>query len=527
MSEYFSIRSKQLLGRRKISTNRKITGNPQQDIPTIKEILKESLPIHLDNAKKETELFNIFFNGDDWWAKSKVQRNDINNKISVPSAWAITRTLNGYCFGEPIKYIARNSEGGIEKQQQIERLSAMLDYAHNHDSTTMATLCSSVCGLGYKLVLPATLEEYEETGVPFVINDNIIFPQLAFIVVSDEVIPRDVLGVVIGNYYDKENQRQGFQYTCWTKYHQFVFKDGDNLDDFDLVKQIGQDDVEYDFYALTSRKIPLVEVERNAFRKGDWEVATDLLMLKNKLMSNREDDIEQVVDYILVLINCKFETEKERRDAINNRLFELQTTDPNNKPAIEVLKNALEQNGVQTYADYIDKLIQESIGIPSRQEKGYGGGDTGSAVQYRNGFRDLENNAGIIIPKMDKAELKFLSVCINYCKNMSSNKIGDLMPYDVRCKFNRSLTDDIVSSSQAFLNYANGGLSLVDALILSKSGTDPSEIAAKAKKAFEDGETLLQRNANANASVETEGTEPIAKNTSTQNNVLETTETNS
>lgn len=500
--ENFDIKN-QLLGRSKIVTKRKMTGNPKTDLITVKKILEESLSEHQKNAYEETKLFNIFFNKSDWWKKSKTQRPDVDNKVSIPSAWAMTRTLNGYCFGEPIKYIARNTDDNEKAQEYVENLSAMLDFSHNHSSTIMATLCASVCGLGYKLALPSNLEEYEETNVPFIINTDVIYPQTAFVVCSDEAIKRDVLGVLMGWYVDEENNKYR-QYTCWTKYHQFVLRENDRNGEepFVIVKQYDINGNEIDFYPLISKRIPLIEVSRNPFRKGDWEVAQDLLKYKNLLMSNRADDIQQVVDYILVLMNCQFENTQERDNILKSRLLELKVTDPMNKPSVDVLKNALDQNAVQTCAEYIDRLLQECVGIPSRQENGYGGGDTGSAVQYRNGFRDLENNAGLIIPEMDKAELKFLSVCIGYCKNMRDNKIGDLKPYDVRCKYNRSMTDDIVSSSQAFLNYANGGLDYVDALILSKSGTDPSEIANKAKRAYENGETLLQRTATTTTATE-------------------------
>lgn len=483
----------QLIGRNRILTNRKITGNPEIDKETVKSILIEALPIHRKNADEETKLFNIYFNGGDWWEKKKAQRDDINNHLSIPTAWAITRTLNGYCFTEPIKYVARGQGENSEAQQQVELLSAMLDYAHNHASTIMASLCSSVCGLGYKLVLPATSEEYSETNVPFIINDSVIFPQTAFMVYSNEAISREVLGVLIGWYIDGKGNKYK-QYTCWTKYHQFVYRESDkSATDYELVPQIDEAGNAHSWWALLNKRIPLIEISRNPFRKGDWEVATDLLKYKNMLMSNRADDIQQVVDYVLVLMNCKFDTKSERDGILKDRVIELEVRDPLNKPAVDILKNPLDQNAVQTCADYLDRLIQECVGVPSRQEKGYGGGDTGSAVQYRNGFRDLENNAGLIIPEMDKAEIKFLSVCISYCKNLVENPLGGLMPYNVRCKYNRSLTDDMVSSSQSFLNYVNGGLAYEDALILSKSGTDPSEISRKAKIAYENGETLMQR----------------------------------
>lgn len=510
----------QLIGRKQILTSRKITGDAETDIETVKLILEEALPIHENNVNKENELFEIYFNGCDWWEKTKEQRGDINNKISIPTAWAITRTLNGYCFTEPIKYIAREQAENPDAQAQVEKLSAMLDYSHNHASTIMASVSSSVCGLGYKLVLPATEEEYEDTSVPFVINQNVIFPQTAFIVYSNEAIKREVLGVLIGCYVDEKGTKHE-QYTCWTKYAQYVYRKGDKEESFVVVPQIDSKGNSYRWWMLQNKRIPLIEVSRNPFRKGDWEVATDLIKYKNMLMSNRADDIQQIIDYVLVLVNCQFETKEERKEILKDRVMELKVTDPMNKPSVEILKNALDQNAVQVCAEYIDRLIQECIGVPSRQERGYGGGDTGSAVQYRNGFRDLENNAGLIIPEMDKAEIKFLSVCIGYCNNLVNNPLKGLKPYNVRCKYNRSLTDDIVSSSQAFINYANGGLDYEDALILSKSGTDPSEISRKAKTAFENGNTLIQRQATKNI---TEG--DVVDTTTTSSNGSTNTETN-
>lgn len=482
-------------GRKVLKTNLSIIGDEAQDLNTVKLILKSALETHNKNIEEETELFKIFLNDPDWWEKDKVQRGDINNKISIPTAWALTRTLNSYCFGEPIKYLYKdidNEEENItdeqkSKQKQIEILSAMLDTQHNHDSTTMATLCASICGLGYKLALPATEEEMEENGIPFVINENIIYPQNAGMVYSDTPIPREVMGFMIGQYYDPTtNEAKGNQYTCWTKYFQYVLKDSEDGEGFDVVQQMVGEKA-YQAYPLPYQKIPLIEVERNAFRKGDWEVAKDLIELRNQITSTRQDDIEQIVDYVLILTNCAFESDEDKNQALKSRLLSLKTTDPMNKPSVEILKNALEQSGLQQYSDYLDLLIQETVGIPNRQERGGGGGDTGQAVKYRNGFRDLENNAGVIIPKMDKAELKFLALCIKICQISKNNKLDNLMPYEVRCKFMRTLNDDIVSSAQAFATYFANGLSLEDSLLLSNSGTDPSEITQRAIKAKESG----------------------------------------
>lgn len=491
--------SSQIYGRRRLVTNRAITGDLNKDTETVKLILSDVMQVHADNQSKELELFKIFVNDSSWWTKNKVTRDDINNKVSVPNAWALSRTVNGYCFGEPVKFIARGSDetknGDLQstKQAQVEVLSEMLDRMGNHDSDIMATMCASICGLGYKLALPANKEELEINGIPFVINTDIIMPMLAGMVYSNESISRPVMGFIIGTYYDEDGKADGNLYTCWTKYAQYMLKDSESGDGYDIVKQI-VDGSEYDVYPLNNMRIPLIEIERNPFRKGDWEVATELLSLKNNLISNRMDDIQQMVDYILVLTNCAFESDEDKNSALSSRLLELKISNPNNPSKAEILKNALDQTSIQQLADYIDLLIQECVGIPNRQERGGGGGDTGQAVKYRNGFRDLENNAGLIIPKMDKAELQFIDLCLSYCENVKVDGITDLKARDVRCKFLRSFNDDPVSSSQAFINLVNGGMDYVNACICSGVGTDPSEINKKILEAWKDGTNFLSLN---------------------------------
>lgn len=519
--------SNQIYGRRKLVSNRQITGDINGDLETVKLILSDVMSVHETNQTQEMTLFNIFVNKTDWWSKAKVTREDINNKVSIPNAWALSRTINGYCFGEPVKFIARGSdetEGGDEqttKQAQVEVLSEMLDRMGNHDSDIMATMCASICGVGYKLALPANSDELELNGIPFVINTDIIMPMLAGVVYSNESISRPVMGFVIGTYYNEEGKADGNLYTCWTKYAQYMLKDSESGDGYDTVKQI-MDGKEVDVYQLSNNRIPLIEVERNPFRKGDWEVATELLELKNNLISNRMDDIQQMVDYILVLTNCAFENAEDRKNALQAHLLELQVTNPQNPSKAEILKNALDQTSIQQLADYIDLIIQECVGIPNRQERGGGGGDTGQAVKYRNGFRDLENNAGLIIPKMDKAELQFIDLCLSYCENVKVEGITDLKARDVRCKFLRSFNDDALSASQAFINLVNGGMDYVNACICSGVGTDPSEINKKILEAWNNGTNFLSLNkavGSANNATTTQNAENTdANDTNSQNN---------
>lgn len=489
-------------GRKIICTNRELTGNAAVDALTVMQILNDVLPLHQQNVQDEDELFRIFFNDSSYWSKDKKQRNDISNKLTVGDAWAVTRTINSYCFGEPIKYVSRQTDKESNKQKEVETLSEFLDFRGNHDATIMATLSSSVCGLGYKLSLPANKEELEYSGVPFVINNKFINPQSAFCVYNTSIIGEKVLGVIIGKHYDKDNQFDGKEYTVWTKCYKYrLVEDSMSQTGFKLLPVEINGRV-YDAEPNTIGRIPLVEVERNAFRKGDWEICKDLFTFKNQLVSNRLDDVQQIVDYVLLLINCDFENEEDKKTAISDRVFALTQKDAKNPPKVDILKNPLDQTGVQVLCDYIDQLIETTAGIPSRAERSGGGHDTGKAVVYRNGFRDLENNAGMIIPKMDKAETEFVGICISYSHNLTSgkDKLSNLQPFDIRNKFVRSLSDDPLSASTAYATFKNAGMNDLDSLIASNAVTDPAEVHENNIKSKNEIDEYLGKNQNTNTS---------------------------
>ena len=58
--------SNQIYGRRKLVTNRQITGDINGDLETVKLILSDVMSVHETNQTQEMTLFNIFVNKTDW-----------------------------------------------------------------------------------------------------------------------------------------------------------------------------------------------------------------------------------------------------------------------------------------------------------------------------------------------------------------------------------------------------------------------------------------------------------------------------
>lgn len=465
-------------GRRKIKTHWNLEGKASEILPNVKKMLNDTLPIHNLNVVEIDALFSIFFNHQKIETeKVKEQRPSINNKDSVADAYKAVRTINSYCFGEPLLYIAND----MGKQANVEILNKLLKYRNNHKETVNATLNSSICGIGYKTCLPT-----QKGLAPFKVSGE-IRPQDAYIVYSDDIVSEKVAGVYISKNYNDKGEEDGKLYTVWTNDYQFILKEGEGEggERFKVVQQKLLNEM-VDAYPLINGMIPLIEIPRNSFRLGDFEMAITLFDIKNKVMNNRLDDIQQIVDYLLVLINCEFENDKDKQDVLKSRLLTLKVVDPNNKPSVDILKNALDQSGIQQFAEYIDTLIQEILGIPSRQERGGGGGDTGQAVKYRNGFRDLESNASNIVPQLESAELEFIELCLTYCTNREKLKLGDISTMDINIKFRRTLNDDVVSTSQAFSTFVNAGMSPIDALTASKAVLDPDEVSKRCVRIVQD-----------------------------------------
>lgn len=471
-------------GRQVIRTAYKLSGNLKDDLIAIPKILREAISVHTKNVEEIDPLMDIFFNDYDI-DKTKLNRPDINNQINLSDAFSATRTINGYCFGEPIKLVCLKS-ADEKVSKELQEFYEILLSESNHDATMTATLYSSICGVGYKLCLPK--KPVDDGDAPFKITGD-IDPRNAFVVRNNDVISEAIMGVIITKYKDNNNHKKK-RYNVYTRTHFCIFEEGNTVNEYKL-KQVDVDGKKVDAYPIFTKRVPLIEYPRNAFRLGDWEIHFPILQAKSKLLSNRLDDIEQVVDYILLLINCKFDDKDDAKETLSSRLLEVMQTNESVKPDAKILQNQLNQSEIQLLQDFLDLKWQEAVGLPNRQERGGGGGDTGQAVIYRNGFTDLENNAGLILPKAEKAEKELIRVALSYIKNKKEYNIANILAKDIGLAFVRLKTDNPYMSSQAYRNFVDAGMPHKDALIASNAVVDPTETA----KTIETSKEFIEKEA--------------------------------
>ena len=489
-------------GRKKIFCDLIPTGNIEQDRILIPRIIDITLKDHRENVAEMKRLKDYYYNITNILAKSKVQQPNINNKIGIDYASIVVTTINAYCFANPLTFSSRTDK--IE--DKIKAFNDALDDDSYSQKSLEMYLNSAITGLGYRYIIPATQEQIQN-GIYFeTICD--LDPENTYCVYSNDLKKEKICAITFQNrklYDDKLRQRgEPTAYTVFTKYHKWEFyKSGGQWINIPQSIYDGEENLlEFDAFPLTYKKIPIIENVRKTDRTGDFELAIDLIDAINALASSRIDDVQQKVDYLLCLrdIDIWSDGALERvQEAIKLGILGFKSVEGAIvQPEISVLDTKLNQSEIQTLQNFLCEKLEEVLNIPNRETRS-SGGDTGSAVESRNGFRSLENIAGLVTSSALKAENESLEVILAICNNIESCPFKGLKPKDVQIKDNRNRVENMTTSTNAYSTMRAAGMNDTDALIVSRLVPDAQSVAKKNRIEQEENAKLAQRTQNINS----------------------------
>ena len=453
-------------GRQEIFTDLIPTGDIKVDKKMIPVILDKALSAHQQNVEEINTLFDYYYNETAIEEKTKTQQKDINNKVAIPYANIAVNTINSYCFSTPFTRSSRNSDESVT--DLIKEFNDALDDDDYDSKTAEAELNSAICGFGYKFVRPATIEEKAQ-GLWFRTSGD-LDPRTTFIVKSNSMDKEDVLACT---YYERTKYDANFKeegketvYNVYTKYHYWVFVKGDSSKEYAVELQtLGSSTTEA--YPLIYNRIPIIQYIRKQDRTCDFEIAKSLIDSSNNLVSSRVDDVQQAVDYILLLRDIACDTDEEINSitkAVSKGILAFRSIqNASVQPSVEVLNTRINQSEVQTLQDFLCKKVEEALHIPNRETRG-SSGDTGTAVENRAGYRSLENIAGLITLQAKKSENKTLDVILQICKAQQGCPFADLTVNDIEIKANRNKVENLTTASNAYSTLRSAGLNDIDAL---------------------------------------------------------------
>lgn len=409
-------------GRQKIQTNYTLE-EIESDLLVLQEVLSNAEQKFTSNVSDIDYLFNYFAGEQPILERTKTVREEINNKIVVNYANAIVKFKTGYLLWKPIQYIARKE--GVEANDLVVLNDYMVMQEKASKDKEIADW-QSICGTAYRMGLQNEVYEEDMDDVPFEVRN--IHPKNAFVVYSADTGDA-LLGVVVLRDVNAGDQITKYQIYSKTKY--WVYNTQTQLFEEQTTHTYGQ--------------IPLIEYPLNEQRIGDFEIVLSLLDAINLTQSNRLDGVEQFIQSLLVFKNIEIDADmlKQLKDlgAINiKQNGEIEAN-------VEYLSQELNQEQTETLISSLWKQVETICGMPSKNNSGGAGSNTGTAVIVANGWSEAETRANDVELVFTASERKFLKLVLYITRTMTQNKLN-LRLGDIDIKFTRRNYENVYQKAQ-------------------------------------------------------------------------------
>lgn len=457
-------------GRRKIVSDRKSKDLRDKDV--LADVLNNAMATHNLNRGEIEYLLNYKNGQQEILNKRKKVRKEINNKVVINHAQMATRNIVGYFLGTPIQYV---QDGLRDRKDLVDELNRCVQYEDKSNVDREIGEYQSITGTAFRIIYR---DKDVADEVPF--EDRSLDPRTTFVVYENSISERPLLGVTFYDKVSDKNVHSGSKFYVYTDFGRYMV-------DTDGNRRVQAEDIgELEPYDVGG--VPIIEYPNNMSRTGDWELMIGLMEAINSLHSGRFDDIDQTVQSLLVFINA--EIDDERYASMREEGIVSLVNNTGAKSDIKNINNTLDQSGMHMFAEQLEDLLYALIGIPSRNNRPGGGGDTGTAVELRDGWADLEIIARTKEATFKKAEKRALKIILHI---FNLDKDEDLRLMDIDIKFSRNKTNNLLVKTQAYQTLVQTKtLDPVDCLAIVDIVSDVNEFIARGQAFW--GDDYANRN---------------------------------
>ena len=195
----------------------------------------------------------------------------------------------------------------------------------------------------------------------------------------------------------------------------------------------------------------IIEYYFNKKRMGWLEIGKDIFDDINYVENLDKDDIESFVNAIMVFTNA--DIDKEGMEKIKQYgAVSIKSTDQK-KASVELLQSRLKSLDTQIY--YLRKInaLHSILAVPQANNNGeVSNAETGKATLTGQGFTSSSVRVEGEQTSFENCDKKALKTILKICKNMSDSEIKNLKVSDIEIKFNRDLTENLLTKTQALMN---------------------------------------------------------------------------
>lgn len=415
--------------------------------------LNKALVIHRQNAIEVEYLDRVYRGDQPILYRQKVNRPEVNNKIVVNLAYELVERKTAEICAEPIQYVLRGTDD--KKSEEITQLNITMDSESKQEVDIDICRWRSVCGTAYRFIGndEGQGELLDESDF-YLSSEN---PMYTFIVYYSN--DRPAFSCQIG-----EDENGGEIYYCFTKNWWFHIQNGEI----------------FESGINGNRAIPVIEYPNNARRLSDIEITLPITDAINTLQSDRINGIEQFVSAWVKFVNCEIDEEKFKKMRQEGALVVKSNNGTDNKADVDIMTSELNQSeGQIVFTDLFEKFLSIQ-GLANRQSNT--GGDTGSAVELRNGHYDAGLRTAINEPILKKSERMALKIILN---RLRINKGFTLMPSDIEIHINHNKLDNMLVKAEVLKLLLESGVHYKRAIKTIDMFSDPEQVALESKDRME------------------------------------------
>ena len=436
-------------GRKIIKTNKS-----QINASNIVEELNKALAIHNQNAI-EINYLDRYYSGDQpILYRKKVNRPEVNNKLVVNLAYELVERKVADICAEPIQYVLRGTDE--KKSEEITELNVTMDSESKQEVDIEICRWRSICGTAYRFIGndDGNGDLLDESDFSLSSED----PRYTFVVYYSNNKPAFSCQI-------REDENNETIYFCYTANEWFDIREGK------IFKQ----------GINGNRAVPVIEYPNNARRLSDIEITILITDGINKLQSDRINGVEQFVSAWIKFINCEIDKETFREMRQEGALVVKSNNGAENKADVDVMTNELNQTEGQVVFDDLFERFLSIQGLANRSNNN-SGGDTGNAVNLRNGHYDAGLRTAINEPILKKSERMSLRIILN---RLRINKGFTLMPSDIVIHINHNKLDNLLTKSEALKMLLEAGVDYKRAIKTVDLFSDSEAVALESKARME------------------------------------------
>jgi len=424
---------------------------------------------HTQNARKIKYLLD-YVDGEFQPIDNKTRKfesaEEHNNKTKMNHAYALVAFKEGFILGEPREF-AQKADVLTDDLKYLDKyltdinfLSKDLQIKHNMYATGIATSyivprTSIITQVGEGKARFKTKEEgYDiDNDSPFIY----------------ECIDSQDNAVVYSSYIGQEGDGTLF---CFNRYDEI--DDRGNTKHFYKVFAHGWTcvfDNKYNIvqgtYKLSNpyyNHLPMVEHSYNQRRIGVVEMVYDLLNNINTIISNSIDNIVDVVNQILVFINCEIENSDKYIEMLEKGAVVLPPTYSSSDPKIDKISMEVKHEQINILLEQILTRCYDIVGVPLASANVTSGGDTGEARLLGGGWTNAYTIIKRDILAMEQSDRAILKRFIDIAKLNPKNKLNEVSPNQVDIKYNINMTDNLLSKTQSIKYLVEVGMPFEDIL---------------------------------------------------------------